>query len=246
MYRQGIGLWIVVIALLVLDIGVHCVRAQDDRSKVVKTQDLQILDKSGNEVIDLSSDQKTGGAAITLYDPKGNARMGMYADDTGGVVQMFDASGNTVTELDGSATPGLTFYDNQNTRLALGVGSDGSGYFSVNDESGNARCQMVYTPKDDDSLIGVSDKAGKQTVQMDQNDTRSALLVTDATGTSRAGAVCMPDGSPEFFIDDKNGNDIWTQTDQTDNSSSSSSGSGSSDDNSSDNILHTPKPRANN
>lgn len=243
MYRQGIGLWIVVIALLALDIGVHCVRAQDDTPKVIKTQDLQILDKSGAEVADLSSDQKTGGAAITLYDPKGNARLGMYADNTGGVIQMFDTSGNTVTELDGSATPGLNFYVNQNNRVSLGVASDGAGYLTISDDAGNNRCQMLYSPKDDDSLIAVTDKAGKESVQMVQDDKRSAVLITDAAGTSRAGAFCLQDGSPELFIDDKNGNDVWTQTDQA---GDSNAGSGSGGDNSSGPVLHAPKPRTDN
>lgn len=240
MQRQGIGLWIVVIALLALDIGVHCVRAEDEGSKVIKTQDLQIVDKSGNEVVDLGSDQKTGGAAITLYDPNGNARMGLYADNTGGVVQMFDPSGSTVTELDGSSEPGLSFYQDQNTRLAMGVGTDGAGYLSINDAAGNTRCQMVYSPKDDDSLIAVGDKNQKQTVQIDENDTRSAVLVTDAAGTSRAGVFCLPDGSPELYIGDKNGNDVWTQTDQVANSDA---GSGSGSGNDSGPILHAPKPR---
>ena len=249
MNRQGIGLWIVVIALLVLDIGVHCVRAQDDSSKVVKTQDLQILDSSGNEVTDLTSDPKTGGASITLYDSKGNGRLGLYSDNNGGVLQLYNAAGDTIAALDGSDAPSLAFYKDKQDKADIGVSPDGASSVTLSDDAGNGRAGMFYDQKNDTAHILVSDKTGKSAAMMGEDSTGAYVYATDPDGNNRVGFQVTSEGTPEVYVAGKDGKYVWAQTDQgntADNNSNSNSGPGSSGDSDSGTHLRAPRNRNSN
>src|SRR5579883_2492530 len=100
MKTRNIGLWIGACALLVLDIGIHCVRAQSDLPDVIKTQDLHINDSSGLDMIDMDV-SKEGSPIIGLNDKQGNVRMGLIVQDSGPALQMLDTAEKTTISIFG-------------------------------------------------------------------------------------------------------------------------------------------------
>ncbi|HEX5322783.1 MAG TPA: hypothetical protein VFW40_03275 [Capsulimonadaceae bacterium] len=67
MNKAGIGLWFVLLAVLLLDIGLNCVNAQGGSPGVVKTQEVQVVDSRGNTLIDLHVN-KSGDPIIAMKD----------------------------------------------------------------------------------------------------------------------------------------------------------------------------------
>jgi hypothetical protein len=189
MNKQGMGLWIVVIALLILDIGVHCVRAQDDSSKVVKTQDLQIVDSSGTVVGDFSAD-KGSNPMLTLYNENGDGLVGLQADEDGERLLLGKEGG-----------PGSAFFR---------VDKDGTGYVVFLDKKKTPRAALRYSADDDSSSLALVNKDANAGVIAISDKNGNSVNACDSAGVVRAGVVTKDD-KPSFDLYDKDAKVAWEQ-----------------------------------
>src|SRR5579883_1139058 len=161
MNRQGIGLWIVVVALLILDIGVHCVRAQDDSAKLVKTQHLQIVDSSGNVVADFDTD-KNSEPELAMYDEQGNGRLGLFGGKDGGELTMFDTDSKRVIDLQGSDQLDLTFFQAGNAKADIGIDDNKGASLAFYDQDTKMRSYIGYNQSDDQSSLALWDQRSEE------------------------------------------------------------------------------------
>lgn len=212
MNKQGIGLWIAVCILLVLDIAVHCVRAQDNTPALLKAQEVEIVDSSGAEKIDLRV-SKDGSPVIALYDSKDNARAGLVASDTGGDLQLLDADGKTVVALSGDTNPSLSLFKSEKEEAFFGVRDDGWPVATLEDSAGSDRVFLGYDPDKDRCLLQLNDKDNKQTAEVAVVPDYAVIDVTDKAGTRRAALKCTSDDVPTSYVADKDGQPVWSETD---------------------------------
>ncbi|HEX5324705.1 MAG TPA: hypothetical protein VFW40_13030 [Capsulimonadaceae bacterium] len=210
MNKQGIGLWIVVCALLILDIGINCVRAQDNAAKITKTQELQILNPDGNTMIDMKVSDK-GYPVVAMRDKDGNNRLGLLVLSDGGHAGMLDAAGKPMLEIDGSDVPGVNIYKNGKPVAEFANISGSEPTLAMQDNAGNDRVYLAYRPSIDSAMLHLSDKTGKQIAEMAQSPDYSILDVTDKTATRRVALRCTSDNVPGIFVADKDGNPVWSK-----------------------------------
>jgi hypothetical protein len=214
MNRQNIGLWIVVGVLLLLDIGVHCVRAQTDSAKLLKTQNLEIMNSKGMDVIDLEI-SKQGSSIIGLNDPQGNVRMGLLVDKDGGNLNMIDASGKTTLAITGANQPSFSFFSNNEMKGMFGVRNDGWPILALSESEGKDRALLAYDPSGDQSIFQLSDKDNKQIAEMNLTTKYAIVDVTDKTSTRRAALRCTSDGDPLLYVAGKDGQPSWSAPDSS-------------------------------
>jgi len=199
-----------------LDIGVHCVHAQDDSSKVIKTQDLQITDSSGNTVADLATDDKDDTPTVKLYDSKGNTRLLIGCDTDGsGRIASLDTSGDPSVLISGGGDgSGLFLSRNKALKVMLTDYPDGSSGLVFNDNNEKDRVDLIYAEPKQTAGFFLYDKAHKQSVAMALDPSGAGVGVTDKKGITRVDMSCLESNGPVLEVDDKNGNPFWKQTDK--------------------------------
>lgn len=212
MNKQGIALWIVIISVLVLDIGINCVRAQDDSAKAVKTQELQVVDSSGKTMIDLRV-SPTGYPVVAMNDPDGHTRMGLVVLSDGGHMGMLDPAGKTTLIADGSGTPGLSIYKGGKAAAEFTLAQGTEPTLAMQDDAGNRRVYMAYRPSNDTSMLDLIDKTGKQTAEVAQSPDYAIMDVTDKTNTRRAALRCTAAGGAGVYLAGADGSTTWSKTD---------------------------------
>jgi hypothetical protein len=211
MNKQGIGLWIVVCALLVLDIGVHCVRAQDGAANVMKVQELQILDSRGHVAIDLKAVAEKPG--ITLYDSQNRPRVLLTATDNGGRLNLADEYKNPQLLLDGQWAPSVTLRMNNQLRMAMQAQDYDNDDFQILDRGGKERVFLGY--KSTDVFGGVSvlslhtDDPTNRSVGMSINESAAYLGLNDASGFPRVGMDWVLTDPPRIYVTNKSWNTVW-------------------------------------
>lgn len=213
MNKQNIGLWILVGALLLLDIAVHVARAQANTAKLLKTQDLEIMNSKGMDVIDLDI-SKEGSSIIGLNDPQGNVRMGLLVDKDGGNMNMIDAAGKTTLAMIGSDQPNLALFNNNEMKGIFGVRNDGWPELALSQSENQDRAFLAYDPAGDQSMFQASDKDNKQVAEMNTTTKYAIVDVTDKSSTRRAALRCASDGDPLVYVAGKDGQPTWSEPSQ--------------------------------
>lgn len=240
MNKQAVGLWVVVCVLLVLDICVHCVRAQVGiaPAKVLQVQELQVLNSQGKVAIDLVA--KADEPAVQLRDSKGRRRLVLAADDGGGQVMLEDTEDKTRLSLDGSSNPAFLLWHQGTIRSSLAAPSDGGSALAFYDSSGQERSELgCFGSEGNENRLSFYDGAGKTRAELgylggtrdeahltllNEDDPKGAKLyvnhleagldVFGANGKPRAGIDYVLNGPPMVYVTDKRGNDIWSETGQ--------------------------------
>jgi hypothetical protein len=212
MNKQGIALWIVIISVLVLDIGINCVRAQDDSSKAIKTQELQIVDSNGKAMIDLRV-SPTGYPVVAMNDPDGHVRMGLVVLSDGPHAATLDENGKSTLVISGGAEPGLNIFKagKAAAEFALLHGTDPS--LGMQDDAGNDRVYLAYRPSTDSSTLHLTDNTQKQMAEITQSPNYAIVDVTDKANNRRAALRCTASGGAGVYLAGANGATVWSKTD---------------------------------
>ena len=213
MNKQGIGLWIVVCALLVLDIGVHCVRAQVGAAppKVLQVQELQVLDSHGHVAIDLTA--REGKSGVVLYDSQNRPRVFLTATDNGGRLNLADENKHPQVLLDGQWAPSVTLRQNNNLRMAMQTQNYDDDEFQILDRAGKERVFLGY--KSSYVFRGASvlalhaDDPSNRSVGMQIGESAAYLGVNGPDGFPRVGMDWVVTDPPRIFVTDKSENTIW-------------------------------------
>ncbi|HEX5324704.1 MAG TPA: hypothetical protein VFW40_13025 [Capsulimonadaceae bacterium] len=212
MKTQYKGLKIFACLLLILDIGVHCVRAQTGTPKVLKTQDLQIVNSSGLDMIDMDV-SKEGSAIIGLNDPEGNVRMGLLADSSGGHLQMISTAQKTTFAASGDGSPNISFFKNGQMKGEIGLRDDGWPILMLGTTEDDDRVFLGHDPSTQTTIFHLNSKGAEQSAEMASMPKYAVIDATDKQATRRAAIRCDSDGTPLIYVADKDGNPTWSQDD---------------------------------
>lgn len=230
MQKAGFVLWILVCAILMLDIGNACVRAQNS-SRGIKAREVDIVNSSGVTVIQLIN--TAGGSELNLSDPSGRMRTGTAATGVGGAIIFFDANQNDITVFGGTnekdgLIDSLGFLPPDQARVGLVTKSDYNG-LSIADKSSKERITISYNPSPEAAVIGTESGKDKTGVFAGLEGDLVHVVLDDPQATPRADFGIEPNNTTYFAVAGKDGSTAWYKAFDANGSATSLSGGGSND-----------------
>lgn len=213
MQRAGFLLWLLVCAVLVLDIGIGYVRAQKSTERT-KTQEVDIVNPDGTTVIQIANTSE--GPVVSLCDPSGKQRLAPGVMDEGGGIAVEDTKGDNAALL--SALEGKDGLEDNIEFTPAGQGSvalaarKGYSGIEIDDKAGKQRTTICYDPNGDMSEFALESAKDQTAVFGRVWDKVAHVIIYDPTGAPRASLGLETNDNAYFAIGGENGGASWEKT----------------------------------
>lgn len=187
-----VGVALIALALLVGDIAIRCVFAQQNRESgagIVTAREFRVVGQDGAIRATLGT-QEDGAASLRLLDKAGKPR--------------------AVVSLSASNNASMIFYDADAMIHAqfVAIQNGGSG-LTLHDRAGKPRLVMTLPPNGSPNLA-MNDKDGKSRVRMSMlPDSSASLLIGDPDGKGALGIVSLPDGKAGLTVRNAAGETVF-------------------------------------
>ena len=221
MQKAGLVLWLLVCAVLVLDIGDACVRAQDS-SAGLKTQEVDIVNASGTTVIQIAYSE--GGPTFDLYDPNGKLRVAPGVIKEGGGIAFEDAKGDNpallgaIEDKDGLQDT-LSITPTEQPSVTLAARSDYSG-LEIDDKADKDRATICYDHGSDAPMFATQSAKDQTAIFGGIWGKMAHVVLYDPTGAPRADFGLESNNNAYFAVGGESGEASWEKTFDADGSRS--------------------------